>query len=1138
MIESCLPRLPTPEALKEQTHVSFDFINPTLSSELEEAMANPENMGRDSTTGSIQSSYSVNMESISTSEMDDARLLGDHDRITLLCELIGARGLKALDNDVDNLLGNTTTVDSNTLRPYCVVKFDDRRIHRTSAAQDAGCNPIWVPSTKSLFLLETSAHEMSRSHLNIAIFSRGKLTLPVSLLQTSSTFLGQVTMDSSTILAHCDQERFEVNIEDEIGEANRCFGKLALRFRVASPSDIQTVKFFNERGTPRVMDESQREFVDIVMDSATKRPAGKTQKHLFPKSASRQTAQIVTERDEAQIAQSGFVNAVSNVFARKTTRDRETGARKIRVKPGPDPSRKHETEFLKPHDLKIETRLPSKNWVEAGSGTLGKLFVEILSCHDLPNMDSGGQLGNLTDTFCCVVYEDSCAMTDVIDDELSPHWMPWTQRAFCFNMIHPASVLYLAAFDFDLGIGQHDAIGRVAVNICNLQRDTIHTLKYNLYPSSNITDRIAVGSITIRLRIECFDERAALLAGLKPRPNIHVNVTKEKSFRVVRYTCFGEYDNEEKFDLTVTRSYVNEIFEYKAAVTYAVGDALKSLVFWRGQVQIFTVMVPIHSLVFYVMATKLVERPQLIVPYTLLAVAWSMLANLSLRRHHPSPWERCPSFLQFVHILRTGQSSIPIKSVKEYEGAEAAEAYENAWKKRLEEDRMIAARKAELLQEINDIGDDNIHTQVSTAGPIPLDLLMRLARYQAIVGRLCKKFRLVKIILTWEESVISFWVTSSFLCAGLVALILPWGFILTWLGRIVVYGFLGPHMKLIDLYFRANEKENSALKELSSKFHIERNIARRRREEALKIKDMKEAAFGQYSVQVPSFNLSRHFDRPLPQSSSRVCRKTPKIGRQRSRRLSVVDTGNAPRIPGQQLYGVMIPRPQDDENVHNEEARVGERLLKQFHDRVHEIKDAEGLSEYEQKQLLKLGVHPNSIPMSFGYEVTPLLMENENPSTNQQGTIESRQDRSSFDGSVSSIDSGFKSRHHGAINRDVSVRVAVRLTSDKEQFVDNWESNNVVLESDGVTTYCISENAAEEEGLEVIGLGRFNTISETVEKFEEDLRESMSNESLEVDHRLSRAFSSNEHVQVAYYRPTEEEEDYAIDSDCTKQKTE
>ena len=40
-------------------------------------------------------------------------------------------------------------------------------------------------------------------------------------------------------------------------------------------------------------------------------------------------------------------------------------------------------------------------------------------------------------------------------------------------------------------------------------------------------------------------------------------------------------------------------------------------------------------------------------------------------------------------------------------------------------------------------------------------------------------------------------------------------------------------------------------------FDIQSKIARLRREEALKVKDIKEIAFGEYSVQVPSFNLCK-----------------------------------------------------------------------------------------------------------------------------------------------------------------------------------------------------------------------------------------------------------------------------------------
>jgi hypothetical protein len=81
---------------------------------------------------------------------------------------------------------------------------------------------------------------------------------------------------------------------------------------------------------------------------------------------------------------------------------------------------------------------PSYSWVEAGSGSLGKLYVEILKCDNLPNMDS--RLGSLevgyTDAFCCIIFEDSILNTDVIQDDLNPrctfidyggHFRRWDQ---------------------------------------------------------------------------------------------------------------------------------------------------------------------------------------------------------------------------------------------------------------------------------------------------------------------------------------------------------------------------------------------------------------------------------------------------------------------------------------------------------------------------------------------------------------------------------------------------------------------------------------------------------------------------------------------------------------------------------------
>lgn len=503
--------------------------------------------------------------------------------------------------------------------------------------------------------------------------------------------------------------------------------------------------------------------------------------------------------------------------------------------------------------------------------------------------------------------------TPVIDDELSPHWMPWTRRAFIFGMMHPASMLYLGVFDFDLGMSDHENIGRVAVNLSSLQRDTDYDLRYNLYPSSNVTDRISAGSIRIRVRVEYLDEKRALLEGLNPRPTFHVNVKKEKSLKVVHYTCYGEYGEEkdQKFDLTVTRSLVNELLGYKNAVLYCVGDTFTSLVFWRGQVKIFDMLLPVHSILFFTMMTNLVENPQVFPSCVLLTVAWMMLATQRQRDEHPSPWHRCPSFWQYVHILWTGKSSLRRSHIEVNDGATAAIEYEEAWRKRLEHDLKIAERKAALAQEITTIGNDDIQTKVAEGQFIPIDLLDRLARYQGILGRFCGYGRFVKLIVTWEDSIISFWLTACFLVTGLVSLLFPWSFILLWTSRALVWGCLGPHMMVVDHYLTSGSADKEeVLKTALEKFQKDRREARARYQAAIKLKDIKSISFGKYITLIPNQNLSRHCDTPLPSSSAIVhCEKTtpaPRVARE--------------HVPGQQFFGSMIPRTCKEAAFHRQQS--------------------------------------------------------------------------------------------------------------------------------------------------------------------------------------------------------------------------
>ena len=57
--------------------------------------------------------------------------------------------------------------------------------------------------------------------------------------------------------------------------------------------------------------------------------------------------------------------------------------------------------------IEAESLKESTQWVDAGSGQLGRIFVEVLGCDDLPNLDTGGFAGNKTDAFVSLVFEVS-----------------------------------------------------------------------------------------------------------------------------------------------------------------------------------------------------------------------------------------------------------------------------------------------------------------------------------------------------------------------------------------------------------------------------------------------------------------------------------------------------------------------------------------------------------------------------------------------------------------------------------------------------------------------------------------------------------------------------------------------------------
>jgi hypothetical protein len=223
-----------------------------------------------------------------------------------------------------------------------------------------------------------------------------------------------------------------------------------------------------------------------------------------------------------------------------------------------------------------EARKPSKHWVEAGSGILGQVFVEVIGCNGLPNMDIYNISTQIApDAFACLVYEDSIVNTDVIANTRSPVWTPWCRRAFVFNMSHPSSNVLLGLFHWgdpekppvqaaaEFSSDVHDPIARIVINVADSIPETTNTLtvrfsfvlsislcfysisflktvsrQYPLYFGNKSSQRRQNnrGTITVRFRVVLYNSRKAMIVGMKPPKPTVISVATEYDFAMAHYT--------------------------------------------------------------------------------------------------------------------------------------------------------------------------------------------------------------------------------------------------------------------------------------------------------------------------------------------------------------------------------------------------------------------------------------------------------------------------------------------------------------------------------------------------------------------------------------------------------------------------
>lgn len=579
-------------------------------------------------------------------------------------------------------------------------------------------------------------------------------------------------------------------------------------------------------------------------------------------------------------------------------------------------------------DIQAEILKPSIHWTDIGQGELGKVYVEILGCDSLPNMDTaaGGFLGNKTDAFVSLVFEDCHARTDTIDDCLSPRWLPWTNRGFIFSMAHPSSQLFIGVFDFDSSpLDDNDFIGRVSVDLSNFRRGTEYVLGYNMYPSARVSGRKVMGKITIRLRLEIPDERKLVIASLEPPPPVYVNVKKKRDFNVIRQTCLGKID-EEKYSVATLKSYIEELQKLQYVLFY-VEDALMTLFLWRGHFECSVfghkMLLPIHSFNAFVVAVFLVEHPQMFPSFCFASLGWMLMAVMGFRRNSANVWFACFSYGEILKKLVLGNSLVPPHNIEPYENIDNVNEEMDRWVRRIEDAEKKAERDSlaskleekERLKELEEIGDADADIGTKVGGGISIDpVRAALFPIQLMLGIVCRCVRSVKNIVIWEEVYLSFWITTGSFVLAVACMFVPWFWLIKWTSRLIVWTLFGPWMKLLDIYYFSliNPETDEERQRRENADKLKRKLAtseraskaRQVRENTAKLKVMKKYMFGKFAMRIPILKQDRDLDIPLPESTATPFKeKEHSLGG-----VSMEEAGyHRTRVPGQTLVGDMIP---------------------------------------------------------------------------------------------------------------------------------------------------------------------------------------------------------------------------------------
>lgn len=699
--------------------------------------------------------------------------------------------------------------DNDMADPYVVVKFGRKKVHTTSVIRK-NLNPIWTVDTGSMVIINLYPEELYVNDLMFEV--RNKHT---------SSSLGQAILPTKKLIKFTGK-RYEMKLKFlQLGKDAQ--GYLSVKCKRADASDIEFVENIKSNEFPT------KEYYN----------------------------NFVTPKLKARIKVKKRIGDIIYHLARPVQEDERK-------------------EWLTSTQIEDLANSQSLFWTEIGKKDegLGKMYVEIIGLDGLSkDLDSTViDPGKGTDAYVVCAFEDSAITSDVIQDCNSPRFLPWTRRAFKFNINDISSKLFIGAFDHDRGMHSNDPIGRISISLAKFVPNTTYNLSYELYDTGQISNRLSRGVIHLRLRMICKNERSLFFNSFKSQPARHaIHVDNSQNCEHIDYTIKG-YTDVEEYDLKTVFSMVMEILSTYQAIFFTIRDTVKSIWLWRGQkkkIFCWEVYVPLHSIIMFTFAIIIAEHPQYTLSCFFASIAWMMLTILGGERKRPSRWSRpSPSYLSLLARLLTNHSrpetieaSTDDESESEPDSRQSVDM-ENEYEMKVRQFWLDYYQEFEEWNQ-NDAGSihhyrtRNRNQNKKTRLSLFKDSLYPVQNilYTVVISKL----RLVSSIMTWgDEMYISFWITTvAIICC--IASIFITNEISLLMRRVVFYTLFGPWNKLFDLYFK---KLDSLSSEKKKKLQRDRNQikhdrgislqAQLRKEKLEKEAAIKRQMFGDMVVQMPA----------------------------------------------------------------------------------------------------------------------------------------------------------------------------------------------------------------------------------------------------------------------------------------------